>query len=126
MLRRWYFLRALLADVEMVLAKSDLDIAARYSALAGDLHPAVFPVIQVEWEQTIELILRLTGSRRLLEDDATLRRAIRLRNPYVDPMSFLQIELLQRWRSGDRQQDGVFQALLASVNGIAHGLQNTG
>jgi phosphoenolpyruvate carboxylase len=126
MLARWYFLRALLADVEMVLAKSDLDIAARYSALAGDLHPAVFPVIQAEWEQTIELILRLTGSRRLLENDATLRRAIRLRNPYVDPMSFLQIELLQRWRSGDRQQDGVFQALLASVNGIAHGLQNTG
>ncbi len=126
MLRSWYFLQALLADVEMVLAKSDLDIAARYSRLAGELHESVFPVIQAEHELTTGMILKLTGSRRLLEDDTTLRRAIRLRNPYVDPMSFLQIELLQRWREGNRQADAVFQALLASVNGIAHGLQNTG
>jgi phosphoenolpyruvate carboxylase len=125
-LRSWYFMQALLADVEMVLAKSDMDIAARYSALAGDLHDTVFPIIQAEFARTQHWILQLGGKQRLLEDDTTLRRAIRLRNPYLDPMSFLQIELLQRWRRDGRPQDVVFQALLASVNGIAHGLQNTG
>ena len=126
MLRSWYFLQALLADVETVLAKADLDIAARYSALSGDLHHQVFPIIQSEFALTRDWILTLSGKDRLLEDANTLRRAIRLRNPYLDPVSFLQIELLSRWRNSGRQEDTVFQALLASVNGIAHGLQNTG
>ena len=126
MLRSWYFPQALLADVETVVAKSDLEIAERYSELAGDLHGTVFPVIQAEFDLTHDWLLKLSGKERLLDDANTLRRAIRLRNPYLDPVSFLQIELLKRWREGGRQQDGVFQALLASVNGIAHGLQNTG
>ena len=126
MVHSWYFLKTLLADVEMVLAKSDLDIAVRYSALSGDLHQRLFPVIQAEFDLTTRLILELKEQGRLLEHDSTLRRAIRLRNPYVDPMSFLQIELLGQWRAGNRQADAVFQALLASINGIAHGLQSTG
>ena len=126
MVRHWYFLATLLADVEMVMAKADIDIAETYSRLAGPLHDRFFPVIRNEFDQTQALILDLTGKTRLLDEDGVLRRAIRLRNPYVDPMSFLQVGLLQRWREEGREDGSVLDALLASVNGIAHGMQNTG
>ena len=126
MVQRWYFLATLLADVEMVMAKADLDIAETYSRLAGSLHDQFFPIIRKEFDETEALILDLSGKSRLLAEDGVLRRAIRLRNPYVDPMSFLQAGLLQRWREQGRVEGPVFDALLASVNGIAHGMQNTG
>jgi phosphoenolpyruvate carboxylase len=69
------------------------------------------------------LVLRLTRQNELLEASRTLRRAIRLRNPYVDPMSFLQVDLLERWRAGGRQDDAVLQALTASISGIAYAMQ---
>jgi phosphoenolpyruvate carboxylase len=126
MTREWYFMTTLLSDVEMVLAKADIDIARRYSELAGDLHGRFFPIVRQEFELTRDWILRLKGQTALLEGDDTLRRSIRLRNPYMDPMSVLQVDLLQRWRASGREDDAVFRALMASVNGIAHGLQNTG
>jgi phosphoenolpyruvate carboxylase len=85
-----------------------------------------FPAIRAEYDECVELVLRLSRQRELLEASRTLRRAIRLRNPYVDPMSFLQVDLLERWRRGGRQDDAVMQALMASVNGIAHGMQTIG
>lgn len=121
----WPFFRVLVADIEIALAKADLDIAVRYSMLAGPLHERFFPIIREEYERSVELVLELTSQRKLLESKGTLRRAIRLRNPYVDPMSFLQVDLLQRWRASGRKDDEVLQALLASINGIAHGMQNT-
>ncbi|MEM1203651.1 MAG: phosphoenolpyruvate carboxylase [Acidobacteriota bacterium] len=126
MAREWRFLRTLLEDVEMVLAKADLDIAAHYADLAGDAGDTLFPIIQAEFEQTRDLVLGLQGRQELLEGDPALRRSIRLRNPYVDPMSLMQIDLLRRWRDGGRQDEDLLQALLASVHGIAQGLQNTG
>ena len=72
------------------------------------------------------MILKLTRQKELLEASRTLRRAIRLRNPYVDPISFLQVGLLERWRAGGRQDDATFQALAASINGIAHAMQSAG
>ncbi|MEO0574137.1 MAG: phosphoenolpyruvate carboxylase [Pseudomonadota bacterium] len=126
MFREWYFVRALLADAEMVLAKSDLEIAAQYSELAGDLHEQFFPLIQQEFDLTVDMILKLNGTEHLLDRDKTLQRTILLRNPYIDPMSLLQIDLLRQWRETDRTDDALLDALLASVNGIAQGLQNTG
>jgi phosphoenolpyruvate carboxylase len=126
MFREWYFMRALTADVEMVLAKADLGIAHAYSELAGDLHDEFFPLIEKEFNLTEELILRYSGQEALLESDVTLQRAIMLRNPYVDPMSLMQVALLARWRESDCADEALFEALLASVNGIAQGLQNTG
>ncbi len=126
MFRQWYFVRALLADAEMVLAKSDLEIAEIYSGLSGDLHQEFFPRIKEEFDLTIDMILRLSGNTHLLDGDKTLQRTIMLRNPYVDPMSLLQVELLREWRAGGSQDDWLLDALLASVNGIAQGLQNTG
>ena len=126
MFEQWPFFRVLLADVSSALAKADLDIAALYSQLSGRMHEQFFPVIRSEYKSCVDLVLRLTRERELLEASRTLRRAIRLRNPYVDPMSFLQVDLLERWRAAGRPDDAVLQALTASVNGIAHAMQTTG
>ena len=122
----WYFFRALMYDVETVLAKADLNIATRYSALAGDLHDKFFPLMRTEFDLSVEQILHIKQQDVLLQKQNTLRRSIRLRNPYIDPMSLLQVDLLQRWRDGGRNDDALFQALIASVNGIARGLQDSG
>ncbi len=126
MFREWFFLRSLIADAEMVIAKSDLGIAELYSQLSGDLHETFFPNILSEFELTRDIILRYTEHESILEGDFTLQRAIALRNPYVDPISFMQVDLLKRWRASGHEDEEVFDALLATVNGIAQGLQNTG
>jgi phosphoenolpyruvate carboxylase len=122
----WYFFRALLYDIETVLAKSDLNIANRYSVLAGDLHEEFFPSMRTEFNLSVEQILLIKKQQVLLENQDSLRRSIRLRNPYIDPMSLLQVDLLQRWREDGRQNEELFNALIASVNGIARGLQDFG
>jgi phosphoenolpyruvate carboxylase len=126
MFSEWYFMRALTADAEMVLAKADLGVARLYSELAGDMHEEFFPIIEKEYELTRDLILEYSEHDALLAGDVTLQRAIMLRNPYVDPMSLMQIDLLARWRDSGRKDEALLDALLASVNGIAQGLQNTG
>ena len=125
MLEHWPFFAVLVGDVEAVLAKADLEIAAHYSRLSP-LHDEFFPIIKDEYDRCAALVLEVGGRSELLSDQETLRRAIRLRNPYIDPMSFLQVDLLDRWRRGGRQDDAMLQALIVSVNGIAHGMQNTG
>lgn len=126
MFAEWYFMRTLTADAEMVLAKSDLGISELYSNLAGDLHDQFFPIIVKEQDLTRDLILEYSDHEALLEGDITLQRAIMLRNPYVDPMSLMQVDLLSRWRASNYEDEDLFTALLASVNGIAQALQNTG
>ena len=125
MLARWPFFAVLVGDVEVSLAKADLTIAEHYSRLSP-LHDEFFPIIKDEYDRSVSLVLELRGGDELLSDQETLKRSIRLRNPYVDPMSFLQVDLLDRWRRGGRQDDAILRALMVSVNGIAHGMQNTG
>lgn len=126
MLRLWPFFSRLVTDVETALAITDLGIAGQYSLLAGnDLHQQFFPAIESEYQRAIAAILNLRENTVLLASNNTLRRSIRLRNPYVDPMSLLQIELLRRWRLGNRADDALLTALIASVNGIARGLQTS-
>ena len=122
----WYFFRALMYDAETVLAKTDLNIAARYSSLSGDLHDRFFPMMRTEFNLAVEQILSLKDQQVLLEKQPSLRRSIRLRNPYVDPMSLLQADLLHRWRDSGSKDDAIFAALVASINGIARGLQDSG
>jgi phosphoenolpyruvate carboxylase len=126
MAQGFLFFATLLDDAEMVLAKADLDIAAHYAELAGEAGRRVFPRIRAEFERTRAAVLRVKAQSALLAADPVLARSIRLRNPYVDPMSLLQVDLLRRWREGERRDEAVLKALLATVNGIAHGLQNTG
>lgn len=123
----WPFFGTLLEDAERALATADLSIAARYAALAGDGGREIFRQIEDAFQRTVDQVLELRGGGALLGRDPTLQRSIRLRNPYVDPMSLLQIDLLRRWREADRPGDGpLFAALLETVNGIAEGLQSTG
>jgi phosphoenolpyruvate carboxylase len=122
----WRFLDALLSDVEMVLAKSDLDIAGLYQPLAPPESRPVFEAIRNEYDRTVAVVLEIRGGQELLDSDPTLQRSIRLRNPYVDPMNFLQVDLLGRWRAGGSEDGPLLEALLSTVNGIARGLQNTG
>ncbi len=126
MVADWPFFANLVDDAEMVLAKADLPIAERYVELAGKVGETLFPRVRREMRRTVDLVLRLKGNGALLDGNPTLQRSIRLRNPYVDPMSLLQVDLLRRWRAGGRQDDALLAALLATVQGIAHGLQNTG
>lgn len=128
----WPFFTTMVEDVEMVLAKSDLGIFERYSNLAagphpsGDLHARFHPRIVAEFERTRAAVLAITGHDDLLAGDPRLRQSIRLRNPYVDPLSLLQVDLLARWRAAGSADDARLQALVATVNGIAAGIQNTG
>lgn len=126
MARHSSFFRALLEDVERVIAKTDLEIGKRYAELAGESGRRIFAGIERELERTVALLLEIKGSRQILEDDPTFQRSIRLRNPYVDPMSLLQVDLLERWRAKDREDPALFRALVSTVYGIARGLQNTG
>jgi phosphoenolpyruvate carboxylase len=124
--RHWPFFRSMLDDVAMALAKSDQAIFERYSHLADDAHGAFFPGIAAEFARTRDALLAILGHDTLLQDDPRLRQSIRLRNPYVDPLSLLQVDLLRRWRETARQDDALLGALLSTVNGIAAGIQNTG
>ena len=126
MARDWPFFTNALNDVEMVLAKCDLDIAEAFSRLSGSLHEDFFGLILAEFVRTRDGLLQLRGSDALLHGEPRLAASIRLRNPYVDPMSLLQVDLLQRWRASNRTDDSLLRALVACVNGVSQGLQNTG
>jgi phosphoenolpyruvate carboxylase len=122
----WYFFRALIDDIEAMLARTDLAIAEAYAQLAPPRSRPVLAPIQDEFRRSCELVLQVKNTAALLEGDPTMQRALQLRNPYVDPMNLMQVDLLQRWRAGQRQDRDLFEALLASISGIAQGLQSTG
>ena len=126
MAHRWPFFRNLLLDVEMVLAKADPDIAARYFELGGPAARALAPRLLDAFATTRAQLLEILQQDELLEHQGVLARAIRLRNPYVDPMNFLQVEMLERWRAGGREDHELERVLFTTVKGIARGLQNTG
>ena len=109
-----------------MLARADLQIAAHYDQLAEGLGRRFRPMIEAEFALTRQLVLEIRESDVLLADNGTLQRAIALRNPHVDPMNLMQVDLLTRWRASQRQDRALFEALLSSVSGIARGLQTTG
>jgi phosphoenolpyruvate carboxylase len=130
MVQEWPFLRSTLDLVEMVLAKALPDIAARYDELLvpTELH-SLGSDLRARYALTCRRILELRGRETLLQENAVLRRSIKVRNPYVDPLNLLQVELLQRLRgldAADADADAVRAALLVTVNGIAAGMRNTG
>jgi phosphoenolpyruvate carboxylase len=119
--RRLPFFRAIVDNLEMTLAKSSLSIARGYLRLVDDA--GLFAAVEAEHEQAVAGVLTATGHARLLERQPMLRRSIDLRNPYVDPMNALQVELLARHRAGDESAQ---LPLLRSIAGIAAALRNTG
>jgi len=127
LIRRFPLFAELIANVELGLAKADLSIARLYAGLVSDavLRDRVFGMLFAEFERTKWVVLHLTGQTTLLEKNPVLARSIRLRNPYVDPLSLIQVELLRRKRQGE-DDDNLNYALAATINGIAAGLRNTG
>ena len=123
----WPFFQSALANMEMVLAKSDMAIAGRYASLVENraLADKVFGQIKGEWHRTHEALLTITGQSQLLEKDPDLATVIRSRLPYIDPLNHLQIELIRRRRRGDDAQD-VRDGIHLTINGVAAGLRNTG
>jgi phosphoenolpyruvate carboxylase len=122
----WRFFANLVGDVEVVLANADLPIAALYAELAGETGRRIFPCIREEFERTRRLVLEIRRSDELLDREPVIQRSIRLRNPYVDPMSLLQVDLLRRWRATGGEDAELEQAIFTTIKGIARGLQNTG
>jgi phosphoenolpyruvate carboxylase len=127
MYRRWPFFQTLIANLDMVLAKTDLGIASRYAELVPDreLREVIFGRIRAEWELTRKAVLGITGQREFLGANASLAHALKSRIPYIDPLNHLQVELLKRYRSG-RSGERVRRGIHLSINGIAAGLRNSG
>jgi phosphoenolpyruvate carboxylase len=122
--RDWPFFRALIENLEMTLAKSSMRIARDYLRLVeGGDGPRLFALVETEHRRTVEAALAITESRNLLDRHPQLQQSVRLRNPYVDSMNALQVELLLRYRSGDAD---ALRPLLRSITGIAAALRNTG
>jgi phosphoenolpyruvate carboxylase len=117
----------LIRNVEMALAKSDFGIAELYASLVSDagVRDRVFTKLEAEFHRARRSILAITGQSELLENNQVLARSIRLRNPYVDPISLIQVDLLRRKRAGDNS-DAINRAISATINGISAGLRNTG
>jgi len=122
----WPFFRSLIDDIEAMLARADMEIAARYDQLASAGGAGFAADIRAEYTLTCRLVGEIKESAALLDGDRTLQRSIALRNPYVDPMNLMQIDLLRRWRAAGREDAALYEALLASVTGIGAGLQTSG
>ena len=131
MYRDWPFFRTLLSNIDMVLAKSDLSLAARYAELVPDakLRKKVLTEIEAEWQRTARALQLITGESKRLASNVALARSIQHRFPYIDPLHHLQVELIRRFRAGKKPEDldeKVQRGIHISINGIAAGLRNTG
>ena len=127
MQKQWPFFQTLLSNMDMVMAKSDLALAARYAELVPDarLRRRIFSAIEAEWQRTADALALITGSKQRLAGNASLQRSIRHRFPYIDPLHHLQVELVRRYRAG-QADERVQRGIHISINGIAAGLRNTG
>jgi phosphoenolpyruvate carboxylase len=124
--QQWNFFNSLIDDLETSLARADLEIAAAYEELAPAKLARFGPRLREEFQLVREQILAIKQIDALMDRDPTLQRSIELRNPYVDPVNLLQVDLLRRWRDSGRQDRDLFEGLLACTAGIAEGLQSTG
>ena len=131
MYAKWSFFRTAIDNLQMALAKADLNIAREYGKMVKDraIADRIFQEISDEFKLTSELILMITGQKEILDNVPILQESIKLRNPYVDPMSYMQVLLLTELRDcRDRGADDerLVREVLLTINGIAAGLRNTG
>ena len=131
--RQWPFFRTLLSNLDMVLAKTDLSLAARYVDLVEDKRVGrrIFAAIRAEYEATAQALSQITGEERRLAGNASLARSIAHRFPYIEPLNHLQVELMRRYRGlapaeREQQLERLQRGIHLSINGIAAALRNTG
>lgn len=129
--KQWPFFQTLLSNLDMVIAKSDLGIAARYVELVEDkkLGKRIFALIQAEWTRTNDALTLITGHQDRLASNPSLARSIQHRFPYLDPLNHLQVELMRRHRQrreGEPGNERMQRGIHISINGVAAGLRNTG
>jgi phosphoenolpyruvate carboxylase len=127
MYREWPFFRSVLSNMDMVLAKTDLAISSRYADLVPSkkLRKEIFGKLTAEWHRARKWLAAITGNAELLADNPTLARSIRNRFPYLDPLNHVQVELLRRYRSGERDER-LLRMIHLTINGLAAGLRNSG
>ena len=130
MYSEWSFFHSTISNIEMTLAKADFQIARQYTErlAAGSAGLRIFKLLEEEFLRTTKMVLAITRERTLLENSPVLERSIKVRNPYVDPMSYMQVELIDRKRKGKKVEDEekLFYAILLTINGVAAGMRNTG
>ncbi|KIL36373.1 phosphoenolpyruvate carboxylase [Cohnella kolymensis] len=131
MYREYSFFRSLIDNLQMALAKADLIIAREYASMINDaeIRARIFSQIEEEYTKTKQMILQITGQDDILDNTPVIQESIRLRNPYVDPLSYLQVQLLLELRSLRSQGSDdaeLLREVLLTINGIAAGLRNTG
>lgn len=132
MYQGWPFFQSLLNNSEISLLKADMDIAALYAELVPDqaLATKLFNAIRTEFDCTRDTVLAISGHQNLLDAEPYTQNAIRLRNPYIDPLNFIQVEMLRRLRAlPDKESpetEALRQVIVLTINGIAAGLKNTG
>jgi phosphoenolpyruvate carboxylase len=132
MYQEWPFFRTIIDNTQISLGKADMDIAKRYAGLVENeaVRQQIFGQIEATFGLACHWILRITGQNELLDNAPTLQRAIRQRNPYLDPLNLIQIDLLRRLRAlpnpESSEAEPLWQAIFLTINGIAVGLKNTG
>ncbi len=128
MYRQWPFFRALIDNAVLALSKCDMEIARLYAELGKDLteHQIIWADIEEEYRKTCDWILRVTRQNDLLQNTPWLQRSIRVRNPYVDPLSLIQVQTLRRYRMDEENRETLERILRLTIYGIAAGLRTTG
>ncbi|SHF04081.1 Phosphoenolpyruvate carboxylase, type 1 [Seinonella peptonophila] len=131
MYRGWTFFRSLIDNLQMALAKADMVIAEHYTSLVENQKDGkrIYDLIKKEFELTKQWVLAITEQQQLLDHIPVIQESIRLRNPYVDPLSWIQVKLLKEWRAevhDEADQENLLEQVLITINGIAAGLRNTG
>ena len=128
----WPFFQTLIDNAQLTMRKADMGIAALYASLVEDekVRRRVFALLEAEFARTEAAILAVTGQRQLLAREPVLRQSVELRNPYIDPLNYLQVEMLRRLRAGEKLSAAETEAIHAvvelTINGISGGLKNTG
>ena len=127
MYQHWPFFQSVVSNLDMVIAKTDLAIAKRYTELVEDqaLAERIFSEIVAEWKRVVAILAKITGSEALLSHNQTLARSLRNRLPYLDPLNYFQVELIKRYRAGD-DSEAVREGIHIAINGLAAGLRNSG
>ncbi|RWZ58096.1 phosphoenolpyruvate carboxylase [Halobacillus fulvus] len=128
MYENWPFFRSTINNLQMALTKADIQTAKEYTALVNDpeIGERIFQTIVDEYNETKDILLQITGDDELLDHQPTIKESVRLRNPYVDPMNFLQVELIKELRNSEEENEELLTEVLLTISGIAAGLRNTG